>query len=637
MNRWPIHALALVLLTVAAYANSLHGQFVFDDVAVVLQNPALMNIKTLGDAVSPAAEWRGLLLATYGLNYYWGGLDTPGYHAVNLFLHVVNVLLVYALIAGAAGKSADARFAALAGAAVFSVHPIFSGAVSYIAARSSILCATFYFLAILLFLKALDATRAPMRLLYLALTGAAALLAFQAKQEAIALPLFLAAVLFLRVGEKSWRWILPLSAAPLLAVVLMKDRVAALLEEMSTNRILASGGLEPVLAPGPYFRTYLTAVVDYVFPRFVVPVGLSADPHITPVAHWYSPRFIGSVLLLAGLAWLALRVRRRQPLLSLGLSALLVSPLLAYALTPLADVVFEYRAYIPGLGVAAIFGWAFQWIGSRYPGKRWIALGVVLTLFGVLTLGRNRVFADAISLWEDAEKKSSGKPRPHLNLGQAYQQAGRADEAIREYEHALALKPDLHAAYANLGAIYVDRNELDRAEAMLTRVTALAPRFQEGFVNLAVLHLRRKDPDRALQALDRAFELPGESFALYFNKGEALTSKGRLRRGPGKLQGSRSPEAGYRAASAGSRQRLCPRGRSLASAAPARRSHRAFERRAATGAGLRNRDPESRHGIRDERRRSDGESDARGLRRETRDVGLGPGSRGAPAAGNAAP
>ena len=38
-----------------------------------------------------------------------------------------------------------ARFAALAGAAVFAVHTMFSGVVSYIAGRSSVLCATFYF------------------------------------------------------------------------------------------------------------------------------------------------------------------------------------------------------------------------------------------------------------------------------------------------------------------------------------------------------------------------------------------------------------------------------------------------------------------------------------------------------------
>src|SRR2546422_9749333 len=40
---------------------------------------------------------------------------------------------------------------------IFSVHPLLSSAVSYIAGRSSVLCAVFYFLAVLFFLKLLDA------------------------------------------------------------------------------------------------------------------------------------------------------------------------------------------------------------------------------------------------------------------------------------------------------------------------------------------------------------------------------------------------------------------------------------------------------------------------------------------------
>src|SRR5258708_4929197 len=73
---------ALAVLTLLVYANSLHGQFVFDDLSIVLQNSTLMNVKTLRDALSPATGggWRQLLFITYALNYYWGGLNTFGYH-----------------------------------------------------------------------------------------------------------------------------------------------------------------------------------------------------------------------------------------------------------------------------------------------------------------------------------------------------------------------------------------------------------------------------------------------------------------------------------------------------------------------------------------------------------------------------
>ncbi|MBI4471631.1 MAG: hypothetical protein HY646_03120, partial [Acidobacteria bacterium] len=49
---WPFQLAALALLSVAVYANSLHGRFVFDDQQIVMQNPRLMNIKTFGDVIS---------------------------------------------------------------------------------------------------------------------------------------------------------------------------------------------------------------------------------------------------------------------------------------------------------------------------------------------------------------------------------------------------------------------------------------------------------------------------------------------------------------------------------------------------------------------------------------------------------
>src|SRR3984957_20109915 len=87
--------LILAVLPVITYFNSLHGQFVFDDAQLVLQNSAIINVRTLSDVLHLAGGWRNLLVLSYGLNYYWTGLDTYSYHAVNLALHLINVILVY--------------------------------------------------------------------------------------------------------------------------------------------------------------------------------------------------------------------------------------------------------------------------------------------------------------------------------------------------------------------------------------------------------------------------------------------------------------------------------------------------------------------------------------------------------------
>ena len=212
----------LASLTVLTYANSLRGKFVFDDLSIILQNSALMNVKTIRDAVSPliGGGWRQLLFATYALNYYWSGLDTFSYHVVNVALHVINVWLVYGIVLAALREDElPSRFVALCGAAVFAVHTLLSGAVSYIAGRSSVLCGTFYFAAIYLFFKALKTERRQTQFWFFGLTALSAFLAWAAKQEAITLPLFLAAVVLLRAKKIDWRWIAALAAIPVLAVL----------------------------------------------------------------------------------------------------------------------------------------------------------------------------------------------------------------------------------------------------------------------------------------------------------------------------------------------------------------------------------------------------------------------------------
>src|SRR6516165_3213962 len=180
-NKTLVHVLVLITITVIVYVNSLNGKFVFDDQQLVLQNPQLMNVHTLREALAIGTGWRQLLFLTYGLNFYLSRLDTFSYHVVNLLLHLVNVLLVYAIIIAALVDDVRARFAAFAGAAVFSVHTLFSAAVSYIAGRSSELCGTFYFASILLFLKALESTTRRLRVIYFVLSGIAGVLAWQAK------------------------------------------------------------------------------------------------------------------------------------------------------------------------------------------------------------------------------------------------------------------------------------------------------------------------------------------------------------------------------------------------------------------------------------------------------------------------
>lgn len=505
------HAAILLVLTFVVYANSLHGGFVFDDAGLVLQNPQISNVHTIGDVLHSAAGPRELLLFTYALNYLLGGVDSFGYHLVNVLLHACSVFLVYFIIRKLMDESPDAPRYALAGAAVFSVHTLLTGAVSYVSGRSSILCGLFYFGAVLCFLMA-----SKRKWLY-GLTAVLAFLAWETKQEAVTLPMVLAGLFWLRSEKRDWRVIAGLAVIPVIGIFLMRAQFQKLYESVTGNAGLMNAGFEAVLPAGEYFRTYITAVVGYILPRFLLPVSLCVDPYLRPVQHWFSPEFLFSVAVIAGIAFVFFRYGVKDRLLGAGILLLFVSPLFAYAVVPLADIVQEHRTYIPTLGTVVLFVWLFQRV-------HWAAPLAVVVLFGGLTVERNYVWNDAVSLWQDAVLKSPMKARTHFNLGASYHRAGRAADAIREYQLTLDIKPDVYAAYSNKAALLVDNGQFEEAEKDLIKVTEFAPRYTDGFINLGVLYFRQGKSEKAIGFLNHAVELDSTNFAAHLNRAEVLTS-----------------------------------------------------------------------------------------------------------------
>src|SRR4029079_13601871 len=97
---WPV--LVPILFALWAYYGALHGAFVFDDVPAVKDNYALEKIGGFWEAAygpkhSPVSN-RPLVTLTLALNYAAGGLNTFGYHLVNLAIHCLNGALLFGVV-----------------------------------------------------------------------------------------------------------------------------------------------------------------------------------------------------------------------------------------------------------------------------------------------------------------------------------------------------------------------------------------------------------------------------------------------------------------------------------------------------------------------------------------------------------
>jgi len=93
--------LIMTIATVAVYANSLRVPLVLDDHITVTENPQIRTLWStavfLPERELPVAG-RPLVNATLALNYALDGVEPRGYHAVNLLLHILCGLLLFALV-----------------------------------------------------------------------------------------------------------------------------------------------------------------------------------------------------------------------------------------------------------------------------------------------------------------------------------------------------------------------------------------------------------------------------------------------------------------------------------------------------------------------------------------------------------
>ncbi len=82
---------------------------------------------------------------------------------------------------------------------------------------------------------------------------------------------------------------------------------------------------------------------------------------------------------------------------------------------------------------------------------------------------RNSIYHDKVTLWGNIAKTSPNKRRAHENYGHALSTVGRLDEALREFNFALALKDDgssrTHNLYRLIGTAYFRMNRMDDAIA----------------------------------------------------------------------------------------------------------------------------------------------------------------------------
>jgi hypothetical protein len=405
-------------------------------------------------------EIRPLTYATFWLNQWLGGRNPAGYHAVNLVLHLIAVVLLFGAL-----RQIISPQSALIAAAIFAVHPFQAEPVNYIFARS-ILLATVLCLAAL----------------YCWLRGhvwqavgwfAAALLA---KEECVAFPVFLLLLHF--SGSRSRAELKPIAAMfALSAAAGVRVLVAAQTTPGSGAGAQASVSWQSYLAvQGVVILRYLRMLI--------VPLGFTVDADIHQPSVWMAALAWAGVILLAAIAAFQFGRLRAGFWFLAGLALLLPSS----SIFPATDLAADRRMYLPMIGFAACAGLLLERLRPIF------VVSVLIFLIG-FSFARTATWRTEKSLWTDAVAKAPAKIRPKIQLARAVEPAA----ALGILEQARQMAPDDPRIPSEEGRIYLGLGRPERALPEFGRALALSPHSADALNNrgVALLALDQKEAARA--------------------------------------------------------------------------------------------------------------------------------------------
>jgi tetratricopeptide (TPR) repeat protein len=539
------------------------------------------------------------------------GLKPWGHHLTSVLLHAVNTVLVFLLLRSLTG----ALWRSLLVAAVFGLHPLHVESVAWVSERKDVLSTFFALLTLWAYARYAQCVtsgkwqvtrtetaatvpdssrvlRHPSLFYWLALVFFA--LGLMSKPMLVTWPFVMLLLDYWplgRVAGDGWRVAGGKNGKPsTLNPVKGRGRVAkfyAALRGSTLNQLLFEklpffglaavtcivtfvvqnhSGAMKMVQNLPLGARSGNALISYC--RYLGKLFWPADlaifyPH---PGYWPLEQVLLAGGLILGFSALLFVKRRRFPFLLMGWLWFCGTLVPVIGLVQVGEQAMADRyTYIPSLGllILAIWGaceltrrWRYQVIALSAVG--WAAIILCLgltrqqlgywqdseTLFQhVLAVTENNYLAhnglgvaldrksqtdEAIRQYQEAIRLKPDFASAHYNLGNALGEKGQTDEAIRQYQEAIRLAPDNAAIHDNLGSALLKKNQIDEAIRQYQEAIRLKPDYANAYNNLGTALNRKGQTDEAIRQFQEAIRLAPDFANAYNNLGTVLGMKGQI-------------------------------------------------------------------------------------------------------------
>jgi tetratricopeptide (TPR) repeat protein len=156
-----------------------------------------------------------------------------------------------------------------------------------------------------------------------------------------------------------------------------------------------------------------------------------------------------------------------------------------------------------------------------------VETGALLAMYSARIDNRDAVLAAVAAPLADRPAAAvTEKALDHLNRGKDLYAEGKLDEAVAEFDKALAINGELSEAFLYRGIAYGTKGDHDRAMADFSQALRINPDYASAYYNRGVAYYHKGDLDKAISDYTQALRINPDSAKAYNNRGVAYADKG---------------------------------------------------------------------------------------------------------------
>jgi len=510
--------LIIVILGSLVYANSLGGEFIWDDLSFIRDNAFLKDWSNVPHIFTETATtsmdvgggsvrynlYRPLQWLTFMADYSVWKLNPLGYHLTNIFLHISAALILFWFIA----LLFRSRMLSFLTALFFVIHPVHTEAVAYISGRADPLGLIFMLSSFGFYIKYTNDKKRS----FFIFAVISFVLAILSRESSFILPLLL--LLYHFIFKKKIRLNLFLTLAGITAGYTAFRMM--MINVLLAGRTIPHGTFLERL-PGAF-----AAIASY-FRLLMIPFDLHME-YGNPVFSFTGPVVLtGMAIAVLSLVWAFLK--RGDRLILFSFSWFYITLLPSLNLYPVGAYMAEHWLYLPSIGAFLLLvGLLKRLTKKRLKGPIVISL---IIFYSFLTIHQNSYWKELIPFYERTLKYSPDSARLYTNLGVAYSDKGRHKEAMDAFKRAQKIEPKLLEIHYNMGTVYAATKRYSEAIDHFEKEIELNPGYFKAYGNLGAVYSDTGRHNKAIEMYKKALEIKSGRVEVLCNIGFSYFKTGR--------------------------------------------------------------------------------------------------------------